>query len=49
VNNRTRRIEKLAQEKDANRADLLEQLQSLADRQTRIQNATYILATGKNK
>lgn len=49
VNNRTRRIEKLALAKDANQADIAEQLQKLANRQTRIQNATYILATGKNK
>lgn len=49
VNNRTRRIEKLALEKDANQADIIEQLQQLSNRQTRIQNATYILATGKNK
>ncbi|WP_145226889.1 V-type ATP synthase subunit I domain-containing protein [Gimesia algae] len=49
VNNRTRRIEKLALEEGANQADILEQLQKLANRQTRIQNATYILATGKNK
>ena len=49
VNNRTRRIEKLALEKDANQADIIQQLQQLSNRQTRIQNATYILATGKNK
>jgi len=49
VNNRTRRIEKLALEKSANQPDIIEQLQQLANRQTRIQNATYILATGKNK
>ncbi|WP_417380552.1 hypothetical protein [Gimesia sp.] len=49
VNNRTRRIEKLALEEGANQPDILEQLQKLANRQTRIQNATYILATGKNK
>ncbi|MAX39156.1 hypothetical protein [Gimesia sp.] len=49
VNNRTRRIEKLALEEGANQADIQEQLQKLANRQTRIQNATYILATGKNK
>lgn len=49
VNNRTRRIEKLALEEGANQADIQEQLQKLAHRQTRIQNATYILATGKNK
>ncbi|MFK7777413.1 MAG: hypothetical protein QM501_04745 [Gimesia sp.] len=49
VNNRTRRIEKLALEKDVNQADIIEQLQQLSNRQTRIQNATYILATGKNK
>ena len=49
VNKRTRRIEKMALEKDANQAEILEQLQQLSDRQTRIQNATYILATGKNK
>lgn len=49
VNKRTRRIEKLALEKDANQAEIFEQLQQLSNRQTRIQNATYILATGKNK
>ena len=49
VNKRTRRIEKMALEKDANQADIIEQLQQLSNRQTRIQNATYILATGKNK
>lgn len=49
VNKRTRRIEKMALEKDANQTDIFEQLQQLSNRQTRIQNATYILATGKNK
>ncbi|MCA9017963.1 MAG: hypothetical protein KDA77_21750, partial [Planctomycetaceae bacterium] len=49
VNNRTRRIEKLALDKNANQAEIFEQLQQLSDRQTRIQNATYILATEKNK
>jgi len=49
VNKRTRRIEKMALEKDANQTDIIEQLQQLSNRQTRIQNATYILATGKNK
>ncbi len=49
VNKRTRRIEKMALEKDANQAEVFEQLQQLSNRQTRIQNATYILATGKNK
>lgn len=49
VNKRTRRIEKMALEKDANQADIFEQLQQLSNRQTRIQHATYILATGKNK
>tara|TARA_R110002111_G_scaffold168038_1_gene233879 strand:+ start:172895 stop:174655 length:1761 start_codon:yes stop_codon:yes gene_type:complete len=49
VNNRTRRIEKMALDKSANQADIFEQLQQLSNRQTRIQNATYILATGKNK
>lgn len=49
VNKRTRRIEKLALEKNASQAEVFEQLQQLSNRQTRIQNATYILATGKNK
>ncbi|MDF1742171.1 MAG: hypothetical protein P1V19_00660 [Gimesia sp.] len=49
VNKRTRRIEKMALEKDANQADIHQQLQQLSNRQTRIQNATHILATGKNK
>ncbi|WP_298864585.1 hypothetical protein [uncultured Gimesia sp.] len=49
VNKRTRRIEKMALEKDANQTDIIQQLQQLSNRQTRIQNATYILATGKNK
>ncbi|WP_339729900.1 hypothetical protein [uncultured Gimesia sp.] len=49
VNKRTRRIEKLALENNSNQADIFEQLQQLSNRQTRIQSATYILATGKNK
>lgn len=49
VNNRTRRIEKLALSKEISPADISEQLEQLANRQMRIQNATYILATGKNK
>lgn len=49
VNKRTRRIEKMALEKSANQTEIFEQLQQLSNRQTRIQNATYILATGKNK
>jgi ClpP class serine protease len=49
VNHRTKILGREVQGEQAKNADTLSQLQNLADRQARIQQATYDLATGKNK
>ncbi|MBI5760852.1 MAG: hypothetical protein HZA46_20210, partial [Planctomycetales bacterium] len=49
VNNRTRQLGSQVQGEQALETGLVQQLQRLADRQARIQQATYDLATGKNK
>jgi hypothetical protein len=51
VNRRTRQLGRLFKGEQAqeSQADILKQLQDLADRQKRIQEATYNIATGRNK
>jgi hypothetical protein len=49
VNHRTKRLGRLVDGEQAVDPDVVGQLQNLADRQARIQRATYDLATGKNK
>jgi len=49
VNRRTRQLGRMIDGDQAENADLLDQLQTLSRRQARIQQATYDLATGKNK
>jgi hypothetical protein len=49
INNRTRRLGRLVEGEQAQDLDILGQLQNLADRQARIQKATYDMATGRNK
>ncbi|MDA0590595.1 MAG: hypothetical protein O3C17_21575, partial [Planctomycetota bacterium] len=49
VNRRTRQLGRMIEGDQAGDADLLDQLQTLSRRQARIQQATYDLATGKNK
>ncbi len=49
INRRTKRMGRLIEGEQAEQPDLVEQLQKLSERQRRIQQATYNLATGKNK
>jgi len=49
INNRTRRLGRMVEGEQAQELDILGQLQNLADRQARIQKATYDMATGRNK
>jgi uncharacterized low-complexity protein len=49
VNRRTRQLGRMIEGDQAGDPDLLDQLQTLSRRQARIQQATYDLATGKNK
>ncbi|HEV3027532.1 MAG TPA: hypothetical protein VG457_08170, partial [Planctomycetota bacterium] len=49
INHRTRRLGRLVEGEQALELDILGQLQNLADRQARIQKATYDMATGRNK
>ena len=49
VNRRTKVLGRLVDGEQALKPEVIEQLQDLAGRQSRIQQATYDLATGKNK
>lgn len=49
INHRTRRLGRMVEGEQAQDNDVLNQLQNLADRQARIQKATYDMATGRNK
>jgi hypothetical protein len=49
INHRTRRLGRMVEGEQAQDLDILGQLQNLADRQARIQKATYDMATGRNK
>jgi hypothetical protein len=49
VNGRTTRLGRLVDGEQAVDADVVNQLQRLSERQSRIQKATYDLATGRNK
>lgn len=49
VNFRTKRLGRMVEGEQARQPDVISQLQNLAQRQSRIQEATYNLATGKNK
>lgn len=49
INHRTKRLGRLVEGEQADQPDVLSQLRNLAERQSRIQEATYNLATGKNK
>jgi hypothetical protein len=49
INHRTKRLGRLVEGEQAQEQDILGQLQNLADRQARIQKATYDMATGRNK
>jgi hypothetical protein len=49
INHRTKRLGQMIDGEQASDADVIGQLQNLADRQSRIQRATHDLATGKNK
>src|SRR5262249_29214366 len=49
INNRTRRLGRLVEGEQAQDLDIIAKLQNLADRQARVQKATYDMATGRNK
>jgi hypothetical protein len=49
INHRTKRLGRMVEGEQAQDQDILGQLQNLADRQARIQKATYDMATGRNK
>ena len=49
INHRTKRLGRLVEGEQAQEQDIIGQLQNLADRQARIQKATYDMATGRNK
>ena len=49
INNRTRRLGREVDGEQANSAELIDQLEELAERQARIQKATYDISTGRNK
>ncbi len=49
INHRTKRLGRMVEGEQALDADILGQLQNLAERQARIQKATYDMATGRNK
>ena len=49
INRRTRRLGRLIDGDQATEDEVIQQLKTLAKRQQRIQEATYDLATGKNK
>lgn len=49
INNRTRRLGREVEGEQAEAADVIDQLQDLAERQARVQKATYDISTGRNK
>ena len=49
INRRTKVLGRMVEGEQAQEEDILGQLQNLADRQARIQKATYDMATGRNK
>ena len=49
INRRTRRMGTMIAGDQATQDDIVSQLRALADRQARIQEATYDLASGKNR
>lgn len=49
INHRTKRLSRMVEGEQAQDLDILGQLQNLAERQARIQKATYDMATGRNK
>ncbi len=49
INNRTRRLGREVDGEQAKQAEVVDQLQELAERQARVQKATYDIATGRNK
>ncbi|MBI3862631.1 MAG: hypothetical protein HY290_12130, partial [Planctomycetia bacterium] len=49
INHRTKRLGRMVEGEQAVDPDVLGQLQNLAERQARIQKATYDMATGRNK
>jgi hypothetical protein len=49
INHRTKRLGRLVDGEQAQEQDILGQLQNLAERQARVQKATYDMATGRNK
>ncbi len=49
INRRTKRLGNLIDGDQAQKPDIIEQLQNLANRQKRVQEATYNLVTGKNR
>ncbi|MFM8222487.1 MAG: hypothetical protein ACKOJF_26585, partial [Planctomycetaceae bacterium] len=49
INNRTRRLGREVEGEQANSAEVIDQLEELAERQARIQKATYDISTGRNK
>ncbi len=49
VNHRTKRLGRLIEGEQARQPNIISQLHNLAERQARIQQATYDLAAGKNK
>lgn len=49
INHRTKRLGRMVEGEQAQELDIVGQLQNLADRQARIQKATYDMATGRNK
>lgn len=49
INRRTRQLGRMIEGDQAGEPELLKQLKTLSDRQSRIQRATYDLSTGRNK
>jgi len=49
INNRTRRLGREVEGEQAENAEVVDQLQDLAERQARVQKATYDISTGRNK
>ena len=49
INNRTRRLGREVEGEQAEATEVIDQLQDLAERQARVQKATYDISTGRNK
>jgi hypothetical protein len=49
INNRTRRLGREVEGEQAESTEVVDQLQELAERQARVQKATYDISTGRNK